>query len=86
MALRARWQPIFAANNDPTDLRSEFRTSLINLAISYARLVALSIGMKRHSGTTDDPFITRCWHAARDVCFVVVDELSSPEMSESGTI
>lgn len=40
------------------------------------------MGMKRHSGGTDDPFITRCWHAARDVCFVVVDELYSPEMSE----
>ena len=82
MALREHWQPIFAANNDPTDLCAKFRTSLINLAIFYARLVALSIGMKRHSGTTDDPFITRCWHAARDVCFVVVNELNSPELSE----
>lgn len=78
--LREHWQPIFAANNDPADLRAKFRTSLINLVISYARLVALSMGLKRHSGGTDDPFITRCWHAARDVCFVVVDELNSPEM------
>ena len=81
MALREHWQPIFAVNNDPMDLCAKFRTSLIDLAISYARLVALSIGMKRHSGITDDPFITRCWHAARDVCFVIVNELNSPEMS-----
>lgn len=82
MALRERWQPIFAENSDPTDLCAKFRTSLINLAISYARLVALSIGMKRRSGTTDDPFVIRCWHAACDVCFVVVNELNSPELSE----
>ena len=82
MALRERWQPIFAANDDPVDLIAKFRTNLINLAVSYARLVALSIGMKRHGGSTDDPFITRCWHAARAVCFVVVNELYSPEMSE----
>jgi hypothetical protein len=55
---------------------------LIDLAISYARLVALSIGMKRRSGTTDDPFVTRCWHAACDVCYVVVNELHSTELSE----
>lgn len=82
VALRERWQPIFAANNDPTDLCAKFRMSLINLAISYARLVALSIGMKRHSGTTVDPCITRCWHAACDVCLVVVNELNSAELSE----
>ena len=82
MALREHWQPIFAANNDPSDLRGKFRTSLISLAISYARLVALSIGMKRPSGSTEDPFIMRCWHAACDVCFVVVNELNSSELSE----
>lgn len=82
MTLREHWQPIFAANNDPTDLRARFRTSLISLAISYARLVALSIGTKRHSRGTEDPFIIRCWHAACDVCLVVVNELNSPEMSE----
>ena len=81
MALRERWQPIFAANNDPSDLCAKFRTSLISLAISYARLVALSIGMKGHSGGTEDPFIMRCWHAACDVCFVVVNELNSQELS-----
>lgn len=80
--LREHWQPIFAANNIPTDLCAKFRTSLINLAISYARLVALSMGMQRHSGTTDDPLIIRCWHAACDVCFVVVNELNSPDLSE----
>jgi len=53
---------------------------LVSLVISYARLVALSIGMKRHSGSTEDPFIMRCWHAACDVCFVVVNELNSPDM------
>jgi hypothetical protein len=82
VGLRERWQSIFAANDDPTDLRAKFRTSLIDLAVSYARLVALSIGMKRHGGSTEDPFIMRCWHAARAVCFVVVNELNSPEMSE----
>lgn len=86
MALREHWQPIFAANNDPTDLRAKFRTSLISLAISYARLVALSIGMKRHSGSTEDPFIMRCWHAACDVCLVVVNELISPELSEGSDL
>ena len=40
------------------------------------------MGMKRHSGITDDPFIMRCWHAACDVCFVVVNELHSPELSK----
>lgn len=82
MALREHWQPIFAANNDPSDLRAKFRTSLVSLVISYARLVALSIGMKRYSGGTEDPFIMRCWHAACDVCFVVVNELNSLELSE----
>ena len=82
MALRERWQPIFAANNDPGDSHARFRTNLISLAISYARLVALSIGLKRHSGSTEDPFIMRCWHAACDVCFVVVKDLNTPEQSE----
>ena len=86
MVLREHWQPIFLANNDPIDLRAKFRTSLISLAISYARLVALSIGMKRHSGSTEDPFIMRCWHAACDVCFVVVNELNSPELSEDSDL
>ena len=86
VALREHWQPIFAANIDPTDLRAKFRTSLINLATSYARLVALSIGMKRHSGSTEDPFIMRCWHAACDVCFVVVNQLNSPELSEDSDL
>ena len=84
--LRERWQPIFAANNDPNDLHAKFRTSLISLAISYARLVALSIGMKRHSGSTEDPFIIRCWHAACDVCFVVVNELNSQDLSEDSVL
>lgn len=86
MALRERWQPIFAANIDPNDLRANFRTSLVNLAISYARLVALSIGMKRHNGSTEDPFVMRCWCAACDVCFVVVNELNSPDMSEDSDL
>ena len=84
--LRERWQPIFAVNNDPNDLHAKFRTSLISLAISYARLVALSIGMKRHSGSTEDPFIIRCWHAACDVCLVIVNELNSPDLSEDSVL
>lgn len=82
MALREHWQSIFAANNDPGDLCASHRSNLISLAISYARLVALSIGMKRQSGSTEDPFIIRCWHAAHDVCSIVVDKLNSPEMSK----
>ena len=86
MALRERWQPIFAANNDPGNLRANYRTSLISFAISYARLVALSIGMKRQSGSTEDPFIMRCWHAACDVCIVLVEKLNSPEMSKDSNL
>ena len=83
VALRERWKPIFAENNDPGDLRATYRAYLVSFAISYARLVALSFGMKRHTGVTEDPFISRCWQAACDVCSFVVNEFSSPKLSKN---
>ena len=86
MALWEHWQPIFAANTDPDDLCANYRACLVSFAISYARLVALSIGMKRHSGITEDPFVMRCWHAACDVCSFVVNKLSSPQLSKDAEL
>ena len=86
VALREHWRLIFAANNDPGDLRASYRAGLVSFAISYARLVALSIGMKRHTGNTEDPFISRCWHAAVDVCSFVVNEFSAPELSKDAEL
>ena len=80
VALREHWLPIFAANNDPGDLRANYRKVLIGFSISYAQLVALSIGMKRHGAGTENPFVMRCWHAACDVCSVMANEFNSPEL------
>ena len=82
VALREHWKPIFAANNGTGGLRASYRASFVSFAISYARLVTLSVGMKRHTGNTEDPFISRCWHAAVDVCSFVMNEFNAPELSK----
>jgi hypothetical protein len=64
VALRDYWLPTLATNIDLDDSHARFRTGLIKLAYSYARLVVLSFGFQRAGGKSnleDNPFITRVW-------------------------
>ncbi|KAJ7170596.1 hypothetical protein C8R43DRAFT_1231383 [Mycena crocata] len=63
---------------DTTDPQNRFRSGLLKLAYSYARLVALSFGFQHAFGknnTDENPFLTRCLAAASDVVTAIVEEL-----------
>jgi hypothetical protein len=62
VALKNYWLTIFTKNTDLTDLKTQFRTGLVMLAYSYARLAALSFGLQYLStknNLEDNPFVTR---------------------------
>jgi hypothetical protein len=66
---------------DQTDPHGRFRTGLLKLAYSYARLVALSLGFKHAFGknnTDENPFLTRCLSAAFDVVNTYVNDVGRP--------
>ncbi|KIY44020.1 hypothetical protein FISHEDRAFT_52517 [Fistulina hepatica ATCC 64428] len=59
-----------------------FRTDLIRLAYSYARLAVLSYGFQHAFGKSDsdeNPFLLRCLTAAMDVVRVFTKEVGRPE-------
>jgi hypothetical protein len=72
------------AKIDRTDLsipQNCFRTGLLKLAFSYARLIALSYGFQHSFGKSDtdeNPFLQRCLRAATDVVNCVVDDIGRP--------
>ncbi|TFK27196.1 hypothetical protein FA15DRAFT_666700 [Coprinopsis marcescibilis] len=80
--LQEKWFSILRTT-DLTEPQNRFRTGLLRLAYSYARLIALSYGFQHAFGKTDgqdeNPFLTRCRNAASDVVRVVVDDLCCPE-------
>ncbi|KAI0926056.1 hypothetical protein AcV5_008620 [Taiwanofungus camphoratus] len=64
-----------------TDPQSCFRTGLLRLAFSYARLSVLSVGFQRafsKAGSGELPFLWRCLRAATDVVKAVVDDVGVP--------
>jgi len=80
------WYPILDANVDQNNRQGCFRTGLLKLAFSYARLIALSYGFQHAFGknSTDDenPFLKRCLNAATDVVKAMVEDIGKPEQSE----
>ncbi|KAF8896253.1 hypothetical protein BD779DRAFT_1433309 [Infundibulicybe gibba] len=66
---------------DMTDPQNCFRTGLLKLAYSYARLIALSYGFQHAFGknnTDENPFLLRCLSAASDVVDAVVNDICKP--------
>ncbi|EPQ52642.1 hypothetical protein GLOTRDRAFT_79762 [Gloeophyllum trabeum ATCC 11539] len=79
-SLGERW---FACidQQDLSDPQIRFRSGLLKLAYSYARLVALSYGFQHSFGkghTEDNPFLIRCFKAASDVVTAMVDDVGVP--------
>ncbi|CCM01416.1 uncharacterized protein FIBRA_03467 [Fibroporia radiculosa] len=74
------WAPRVRKAN--TDGQSHFRTGLLKLAYSYARLTVLSVGFQhtfgKSSSTTEVPFLWRCYRAASDTVRAVVEEIGIP--------
>jgi hypothetical protein len=69
------------AKTDMTNAQNCFRTGLLRLAYSYARLIALSFGFQHAFGknnTDENPFLLRCLRAASDVVKAVVDDIGRP--------
>ncbi|KAG6831799.1 hypothetical protein H0H92_007476 [Tricholoma furcatifolium] len=78
--LAAKWNAILD-EGDLADPQNSFRTGLIQLAYSYARLAALSYGFQHAFGknhTDENPFLTRCLAAAFDVVNPVLNDLCRP--------
>ncbi|KDQ57351.1 hypothetical protein JAAARDRAFT_35979 [Jaapia argillacea MUCL 33604] len=66
---------------DLSDPQNRFRTGLLKLAYSYARLVALSFGFQHAFGKSqidENPFLMRCLRAASDVVNAFVDDIGVP--------
>ncbi|KAF8986590.1 hypothetical protein BDQ17DRAFT_1436191 [Cyathus striatus] len=67
---------------DLSDPQNSFRTGLLSLAYSYARLIALSYGFQhafgKNDGMDENPFLMRCFKAASDVVHAVVDDICRP--------
>lgn len=66
---------------DMSDEQFCFRTGLLKLAYSYARMVALSYAFQHafgKAGMDENPFLTRCLTAATDVVTTVVDNIGRP--------
>ncbi|TFK40290.1 hypothetical protein BDQ12DRAFT_680666 [Crucibulum laeve] len=76
------WSGVLA-ETDMTDPQNCFRTGLLRLAYSYARLIALSYGFQhafgKNDGTDENPFLIRCLTAASDIVHAVVDDVCRPE-------
>ncbi|KAI0784236.1 hypothetical protein C8Q75DRAFT_736365 [Abortiporus biennis] len=82
------WSPHLKEHEDPKDLQGRFRTALLRLAYSYARLSALSFGFQYQFGrkaptttrTNDEQFLLlRCFRAATDVLKAYLEEIALPE-------
>ncbi|THH04079.1 hypothetical protein EW146_g10269, partial [Bondarzewia mesenterica] len=82
-SLRTEW---FArlAKMDETNAQHRFRTGLLRLAYSYARLITLSYGFQHafsKSDAEDHTLLTRCIRAASDVVSAMVDDIGIPSQS-----
>ncbi|KAJ7052617.1 hypothetical protein C8F01DRAFT_1261749 [Mycena amicta] len=75
------WQKLVNEATDMTDSQNKFRSGLLKLAYSYARLVALSFGFQHAFGknnTNENPFLMRCLAAASDVVEAMVEAVGQP--------
>ncbi|KII89885.1 hypothetical protein PLICRDRAFT_108635 [Plicaturopsis crispa FD-325 SS-3] len=66
---------------DTTNPQFCFRTGLLRLAYSYARLLALSFGFQHAFGknnTDENPFLLRCYRAASDVVNTILNDVARP--------
>ncbi|OCH94437.1 hypothetical protein OBBRIDRAFT_722948 [Obba rivulosa] len=79
--LRETWMARIR-ETDMNDIQNRFRTGLLKLAYSYARLTVLAVGFQQTFGKagtpTDVSFLWRCLRAATDVVNVVVDDIGVP--------
>jgi hypothetical protein len=69
------------SQTDMTVPQNCFRTDLLRLAYSYARLIALAFGFQHAFGkshTDENPFLQRCYRAATDVVTTVVYRVGRP--------
>ncbi|KDR76303.1 hypothetical protein GALMADRAFT_67889 [Galerina marginata CBS 339.88] len=81
-ALHHRWFTVINQLPPTDDQQFSFRTGLLRLAYSYARLVALSYGFQHAFGKNnvdENPFLMRCLRAASDVVDTVVNDVCRPE-------
>ncbi|KAJ7773192.1 hypothetical protein B0H16DRAFT_1880641 [Mycena metata] len=79
--LMDKWRAILD-QTDMTDPQNKFRSGLLRLAYSYARLVALSFGFQHAFGKNhadENPFLNRCLAAATDVVYAIINEVGSPD-------
>ncbi|PCH42434.1 hypothetical protein WOLCODRAFT_120564 [Wolfiporia cocos MD-104 SS10] len=76
------WIPRVRAASRPDDKQAQFRSGLLKLAFSYARLSVLSVGFQHSFGkatpTSEVPFLWRCLRAATDTVRAIVDEIGIP--------
>ncbi|KAF7327903.1 Zn(2)-C6 fungal-type domain-containing protein [Mycena kentingensis (nom. inval.)] len=76
------WQQLIVENTDQSDTQNIFRSGLLKLAYSYARLVALSFGFQHafsKNNPDENPFLMRCLTASEDVVAAVVATFGKPE-------
>lgn len=80
--LEQHWFPILAEKGNG-NAQARFRTGLLRLAYSYARLIALSYGFQhafgKNDGLDENPFLQRCLNAASDVVRAVVNDICIPQ-------
>ncbi|KAH6913055.1 hypothetical protein BKA70DRAFT_1369785 [Coprinopsis sp. MPI-PUGE-AT-0042] len=80
--LQTHWLTTLASSGN-SNPEARFRTGLLRLAYSYARLIALSYGFQhafgKNDGLDENPFLQRCLNAASDVVRTVVDEICIPQ-------
>ncbi|KAJ7475781.1 hypothetical protein FB451DRAFT_1366476 [Mycena latifolia] len=79
--LADKWRLILD-QTDTADPQNRFRSGLLKLAFSYARLVALSFGFQHAFGknnTDENPFLARCLAAATDVVTAIVEDVGRPD-------
>ncbi|KAH9945337.1 uncharacterized protein BXZ73DRAFT_38492 [Epithele typhae] len=67
------------------ELYAKFRTSLLKLAIYYARMAVLSFSFahlygREGSQKPDEPFFWRCFNACKDLLNTLLHELGVPEL------
>ncbi|KAF7330523.1 Zn(2)-C6 fungal-type domain-containing protein [Mycena venus] len=79
--LEDKWRKVLE-QTDMADPQNRFRSGLLKLAFSYARLVALSFGFQHAFGknnTDENPFLNRCVAAASDVVKAIMEDVGRPD-------
>ncbi|KAI0694595.1 hypothetical protein BC835DRAFT_1274282 [Cytidiella melzeri] len=78
-----KWCTLLREHTDPADVQSNFRSRLLRLAYSYARMTVLSFGFLYAFGKTsvgqDVTLLWRCLRAAFDVTNAILEDISMPD-------